>query len=154
MCIWKYQYDKAKKTCISQAQVKTLLFFLWQGTCSFLVSWTRSNSGVALLLGNTGNVMWCVLETPKLLHDVWILHHDNVPDHDVLAAPEFLAKTSITILNHPPYLPDLDQHIFWLFQKLTTTLKDQWFLDNSIKRHAVTILKNIPEEGFEQCFEQ
>ena len=96
----------------------------------------------------------CCLAILEMLCDVcWILHHDNAPDHDVLAAPEFLAKTSITILNHPPYLPDLDQHIFWLFQELTTTLKGQWFLDNSIKRHAVTILKNIPEEGFEQCFE-
>jgi hypothetical protein len=54
------------------------------------------------------------------------LHHKNAPAHDVLVAPEFLAKTSITIMNHPPHLPDFDQHIFWPFQKLTTTLKGQY----------------------------
>jgi hypothetical protein len=83
------------------------------------------------------------------------LYHDNAPARDVLVAPEILAKTSVTILNHLPYLPDLDQHIFWLFQKLTTTLKGQWMSDvASIKKHVKTILKNIPEEGFQKCCEQ
>jgi len=83
------------------------------------------------------------------------LYHDNAPAHDILVAPEILAKTSVTILNHLPYLPDLDQHIFWLFQKLKTTLKGQWMSDvASIKRHAKTILKSIPEEGFQKCCEQ
>jgi hypothetical protein len=88
-----------------------------------------------------------VFETPELSHDAWVLRHKN--------APEFLAKTSVTIMNHPPYLPDLDQHIFWLFQKLTSNLKGQYLsVVASIKRHAMTILKSIPEEGFQQCFEQ
>lgn len=142
-------WPRPKRHAYHKPKWRRYCFFLSEGTCSFLVSWTRSNSEAALLLGSTGNVTWCVLETPKLLHDAWILHHDNAPDHDVLAAPEFLSKTFITILNCPPYLPDLDQHIFWLVQKLTTILKGQWFLDIALKRHAVTILKNIPEEGFQ-----
>jgi len=95
------------------------------------------------------------LEIMERLHDVcwkhlniWVLYHDNAPAHDVLVAPEILAKTSVKILNHPPYLPDLDQYIFWLFQKLTTTLKGQWLSDvASIQRHANTILKSIPVRG-------
>jgi hypothetical protein len=96
-----------------------------------------------------------VFEIPELSHDAWVLHHKNSPAHDVFVTPEFLFKTSVTIMNHPPYLPDLDQHIFWLFQKLTTILKGQYLsVVASIKRHAMTLLNSIPEEGFQQCFEQ
>lgn len=95
-----------------------------------------------------------MFETPVLWHGVWVFYHDDAPGHDVLVAPEILAETSVTILNHLPYLPDLDQHIFWLFQKLTTTLKGQWLSDvASIKRYAKTMLTIIPEEGFQKCCE-
>jgi hypothetical protein len=36
----------------------------------------------------------------------WILHHDSAPAHDVLSVHEFLAKKSITKMNHAPYSPD------------------------------------------------
>jgi hypothetical protein len=60
---------------------------------------------------------------PELWHDAWILHRDNAPAHDALAAREFLAKKSILILGHPPYLPYLAPCDFWPFPKLKTTLK-------------------------------
>jgi hypothetical protein len=34
--------------------------------------------------------------------DKWILHHDNALAHDVLRVCEFLAKNSITKMDHPP----------------------------------------------------
>lgn len=84
-----------------------------EGTCSLWMSWTRSNSETALLLGNTGKILWnSSLESPKLLHGAWALHHDSTPAHNVHAAIEFFAKTSITGLDYPPSLPDLGQHIF------------------------------------------
>jgi len=36
----------------------------------------------------------------------WILHHDNAPVHSALIVHEFLARNSITVLEHPPYSPD------------------------------------------------
>jgi histone-lysine N-methyltransferase SETMAR len=56
-----------------------------------------------------------------------VLHHDNVPAHDVLRVREFLAKNSITTMDHPPYSPDLAPCDFWLFPKLKTALKGQIF---------------------------
>jgi hypothetical protein len=92
---------------------------------------------------------------PELWPDAWILHHDNAPGHDALAVWEFLVKKSIMKLDHPPYLPDLALCNFWLFPKLKTTLKDHRFSDIAdIQGHATTILKSIPEEEFQKCFEQ
>ena len=55
---------------------------------------------------------------PRLRPDKWILHHDNAPAHDALSVGEFLAKKSITKMDHPPYSPDLAPCDFWLFLKL------------------------------------
>jgi hypothetical protein len=62
-----------------------------------------------------------------------------------LAVREFLAKKSILKLDHPPDLAPCD---FWSFPKLKTALKGRH------RRHSGTILKSIPEEEFQKCFEQ
>jgi hypothetical protein len=52
---------------------------------------------------------------PELWPDKWILHHDSAPVHDVLRVRKFLAKKSITKMDHPPDLVPCD---FWFFPKL------------------------------------
>jgi hypothetical protein len=37
----------------------------------------------------------------------WLLHHDNVPSDTFFFAREFLTKNSMTVIPHPPCLPDL-----------------------------------------------
>jgi hypothetical protein len=44
----------------------------------------------------------CSEERPKLWPDKWILHHGNAQVLDVLRVHEFLAKKSITKVDHPP----------------------------------------------------
>jgi hypothetical protein len=44
---------------------------------------------------------------PELWADKWILHLDNALAHDELRIRKFLAKKSITKMDHPPYSPDL-----------------------------------------------
>jgi len=36
-----------------------------------------------------------------------IIHHDNAPAHRSFKVSQFLAKNSMTVVPHPPYLPDL-----------------------------------------------
>jgi hypothetical protein len=55
---------------------------------------------------------------PEAWPDKWILHHDNVPAHDALRVRDFLAKKSVTKMDHPPYSPYLGPCEFWLFPKL------------------------------------
>jgi hypothetical protein len=47
-----------------------------------------------------------------------VLHHDNASAHDALRVREFLAKNSVTKMDHLPYSPDLVHCDFWLFSKL------------------------------------
>jgi hypothetical protein len=37
----------------------------------------------------------------------WILHPDNAPAHNAPSVKRFLTKHKITVLEHPPYSPDL-----------------------------------------------
>jgi len=37
----------------------------------------------------------------------WVLHQDNMPAHNALSVKMFLTKHKITMLEHPPYSPDL-----------------------------------------------
>jgi hypothetical protein len=84
-----------------------------------------------------------------------ILHHGNDPAHDVLRVCKFLAKNSITNMDHLPYSPDLAPCNFWLFQKLKTILKGQIFADLSdIQRNVKMLLRGIPENNFQDCFRQ
>jgi transposase len=124
--------------------------------CSLWVSWTRSNSEPVLLFGNISKVREAVRRRrPELWPDACILHHDNALAHDALAVREFLAKKSIMKVDHPPYSPDLAPCDFWLFAKQKTALKGHRFSDIAdTQGHATTILRSIPEKGFQKCFEQ
>jgi hypothetical protein len=60
----------------------------------------------------------------------WLLHHDNAPCHVAPSIREFLAKHSIPVVPHPPYLPDLALCDFFLFPRLKSTLKGKRFQDS------------------------
>ena len=110
---------RRKKARISRSQVKIIL------VCFF------DHKGIAhydfITQGQTVNQQ-CYLEVltrlresvrrkrPGLWPDDWILHHDNAPAHDALRVHEFVAKNSITKMDHPPYSPDLDPCAFGSFQ--------------------------------------
>ena len=57
----------------------------------------------------------------------WILHHDNAPAHSALIVQEFLARNSISVLEYPPYLPDLAPCDFFLYPKCKLVLQG-WHL--------------------------
>jgi histone-lysine N-methyltransferase SETMAR len=91
---------------------------------------------------------------PILWPDKWILYHENAPAHDALRVREFLAKISITKMDHPPYSPDLAPRDFWLFPKLKNALKGQRFADLSDFQHMKMLLQGILENDFQDCFRQ
>jgi len=37
----------------------------------------------------------------------WVLHQDNAPAQNTLSVKTFLMKHKITVLEHPPYSPDI-----------------------------------------------
>jgi len=156
---WKTQNShRPKKACMSRLQVKTML------VCSF------DQKGIVhyefIAQGQTVNQQ-CYLKVltrlwesvrrkrPGLWLDKWILHHGNAPAYDALRVCEFLAKNSITKMDHPPYSPALAPCDFWLFPKLKNALKGQRFVDLSdIQRNVKTLVRGILENDFQDCFWQ
>jgi hypothetical protein len=67
---------------------------------------------------------------------------------------EFLAGKQITVLEHPPYSPDLAPSDFFLFLKIQGILKGRHFDDtDDIKSNMMAALKAIPQNQFQNCFE-
>ena len=85
--------------------------------------------------------------------NAWLLHQDNVPAHN--AIHQFLAERNVTMLDHPPYSPDLAPCDFFLFPKLKEVIKGVRFPDmEAIKKAVMTELKYIPEESFQECWSE
>jgi histone-lysine N-methyltransferase SETMAR len=55
---------------------------------------------------------------PELWPNDWILYCDNAPAHRALSVKKFMARTSITEMEHPPCSPDLAPNDFFLFPKI------------------------------------
>jgi len=47
----------------------------------------------------------------------WVLHQDNALAHNALSVKTFLTKHKITVLEHPPYSPDLAPFDFFFISK-------------------------------------
>jgi histone-lysine N-methyltransferase SETMAR len=90
---------------------------------------------------------------PELWPDKWFLHHDNAPAYDVLRVRKFLAKKSITKMDHPPYSPDLAPYDFWLLQKLKNALMGQRFDDiPDIQCNVTTLIARYAGKRFSRLF--
>jgi len=57
----------------------------------------------------------------------WFLLYDNAPSHNVTIISNFLAQRKVTVLDHPPYSPDLAPADYFLFQKVKSHLKGRLF---------------------------
>ncbi|EGI67037.1 FLJ37770-like protein [Acromyrmex echinatior] len=82
----------------------------------------------------------------------WSLLHDNAPSHTSLIVRQCLARVSV--LNHPPYSPDLAPCDFSLFPKLKLKLKGRFFDDIPTIQSACTqALEAISQIELEHAFE-
>jgi hypothetical protein len=78
---------------------------------------SRNNSESAVLFESVDMVNGiCSEEKTEIWPDKLILHHGNAHAHNALRVREFLAKKSITKMDHPPYSPDLAPAILRSFQ--------------------------------------
>jgi hypothetical protein len=67
---------------------------------------------------------------------------------------ENLASKQITVLEHPPYSPELALSDFFLFPKIKEILKGRYFDDiDDIRSNTTAVLKIIPQNLFQNCFE-
>ena len=84
----------------------------------------------------------------------WLLYHDNTPAHTALNIQEFRADKNITVLEQPPYSPDLAPSDFFLFPKLKNIIKGTHFSSTDVITNTVTKeLRGLPQESFQKCID-
>ena len=71
----------------------------------------------------------------------WFLLHDNAPSHNATIIKQFFLA-QVTVLDHPPYSPDLAPADYFLFPKVKSHLKGRLFDSISDIQKAVTITLN------------
>jgi len=139
----------------SKFRAMLIVFFDIQGTV--IAEWVPSSQmvnqqyyieGLTKLHESVGR------KRPELWRNGWILHQDNVPAHNALSVKQFLANKNITVLEHPPYSPDLTPCNFYLFPKIKSVLKRTHFVSvENVKAKTEEILNSLTEHDLWICFE-
>ena len=89
-----------------------------------------------------------------LKYGSWVLHQDNAPAENALSVTTFLTKHKITVLEHPPYSPDLSA--LWLFfPKIKSALKGTKFeTADAVKAKTTEPMNKLSEDDLQHCFQQ
>lgn len=171
---WVFEYDlskkradmvwlapdepRVKKARKSKSQVKVMATVFFDCRGLILLEWMPTGSTI------TGNAY---VETMRRLRErirkkrpelwrenAWILHHDNAPAHRSFIVSDFLARNRTTVLEHPPYSPDLAPCDFFLFDKIKDSMRGTHLgSQEEIKSESARLLKAIPEADWARCFE-
>ena len=81
------------------------------------------------------------------------LLHDNAPADKSATEQEYLKKSGLDVLYHPPYSPDLSPCDFWLFPRLKEMLAGHRFESRCGTGRAVyQSLQHIPKEDYRAAF--
>ena len=87
---------------------------------------------------------------PELIGDngecLWILHQDNARPHTAEYTKTWLASKGISLMDHPPYSPDIAPCDFWLFPHLQRDLRGIEFESESeLKTYSLGSLRALPK---------
>ncbi|KAL4092164.1 hypothetical protein QTP88_026717 [Uroleucon formosanum] len=92
---------------------------------------------------------------PDLWKNGWVLHQDNAPAHSAFSIQRFLIEKKISVLQHPPYSPDLAPCDFFLFPKIKSFLKGTHFQTvDDVKMKTAELLKELNESDWQHCFQE
>jgi hypothetical protein len=93
---------------------------------------------------------------PELWHRKnWLLLYDSVPTHHSVLVQEELAEQQVTILPHPPYLPDFAPCDLFFFPRLKVKLCGHQFQSaKEIVTATREAMPDLPANIFQQCFQQ
>jgi histone-lysine N-methyltransferase SETMAR len=92
---------------------------------------------------------------PDLWKNGWVLYQDNTPVHSAFSIHRFLTEKNISILQHPPYSPDLAPCDFFLFPKIKSLLKGTHFQTvDDVKIKTAELLKGLTERNRQHFFQE
>jgi len=132
-------------------KIVLVIFFDWRGV----------NHKEFVPEGETVNAVYCKVVMERLLNRIrrvrpgmcesgdWFLLYDNAPSHNATIVKQFLAQRKVTVIDHPPYSPDLAPADYILFPKVKSHLKGHLFDSISDIQKAVTgTLNTIAKDDF------
>jgi histone-lysine N-methyltransferase SETMAR len=79
--------------------------------------------------------------------------HDNAKPHVALIVKKYLQEQNLTIIDHPPYSPDLAPSDFWLFDYLKQRLDSHSDVE-SLKSQITEVLLSLPREEYLKTFKK
>lgn len=79
--------------------------------------------------------------------------HDNAKPHVAKIVKDYLSSEGLTIIDHPPYSPDLAPCDFWLFSRLKRDLDSHPDVE-SLKKQITEVLESIPKEEYLKTFQK
>ena len=84
---------------------------------------------------------------------ICMLLHDNAPAHSAIRVRQLLAQKMVTVLDQPPYSPDLVLADFFLFPRLKATIKVARFADVNVFQRSFDNRSEIDSTGvYADCF--
>ena len=128
-----------------------MLTLFWKQSGSVLVDFTEQNINAAYYQ----NLLRVVRSACRKArgYSVWLLQ-DNAPIHSALNSQVTLQELGYTVLEHPPYSPDLAPSDFHVFKRLKNDLRGLQFNDvGSVKLHVSNILKNYEKKFWNEGFQ-
>ena len=85
---------------------------------------------------------------------LWFLQ-DNAPVHTAGVSRATIEAAGLTLVDHPPYSPDLAPTDFWLFRHLKKHLRAKTFQSNDDLRVTVeTFFDDSPQDFFKRAFDE
>ena len=83
---------------------------------------------------------------------LWHFYQDNAPVHNSILVTDYLSKTGIKTVPHPPYSPDLAPCDFCLFPKLKENLRGCRYETIEEMKEAVTkVIDSLTQEDFHEA---
>ena len=79
------------------------------------------------------------------------LLHDNARPHVHSGVDNFIRSEGVTIIDHPPYSPDLAPCDYWLFDVIKSQLGD-YNNAEELSKAVTSVLKNIPKTEYFKTF--
>lgn len=144
------------KKLAAKSRIKMLLiaFFNSNGLIRHEFAPTGKTSNAELYEGVLKWLLQCIRQIECIKSGQWNLLHNNGSPHTVICMSNFLVKYKATVLEHPPYFPDLASAGF-LFPHLKGVLKGLCFADVAEIQQCVTLVTQvISKEAFAGSFQQ
>ena len=84
----------------------------------------------------------------------WFLLHDNAPSHNAIIVKQFLAQGNVTVLDHPPYSPDLAPADYFCSQKWNPTWSSVYLTRFRISRCHDKYIKYHCKDDFYKAIQK